>query len=287
MIKSFRTVSMMLLLGNALTGVAAAMPSGSIAESNVTQQNSVCKGIVKDAQGETVIGASVIVKGTTNGTITGMDGDFTLSNVKVGDIIQISFIGYQTVELKFDGAPLTVTLKDDTQKIDEVVVTALGIKRQSRSLGYSTTQVEGDDFVMARDPNLGNALSGKVAGVSVSGNATGGGSSRVIIRGNASLTGNNQPLYVVDGVPYDNTNLGSAGTWGGIDMGDGLNNINPDDIESIQVLKGAAASALYGYRGGNGAILITTKTGKKGKPMSIEFNNNLTFNTIYDYRGVL
>lgn len=284
MIKSFRTVSMMLLLGNALTGVAAAMPSGSIAESNVTQQNSVCKGIVKDAQGETVIGASVIVKGTTNGIITGMDGDFTLSNVKVGDIIQISFIGYQTVELKFDGAPLTVTLKDDTQKIDEVVVTALGIKRQSRSLGYSTTQVEGDDFVMARDPNLGNALSGKVAGVSVSGNATGGGSSRVIIRGNASLTGNNQPLYVVDGVPYDNTNLGSAGTWGGIDMGDGLNNINPDDIESIQVLKGAAASALYGYRGGNGAILITTKTGKKGKPMSIEFNNNLTFNTIYDYR---
>ncbi|MFV0585245.1 MAG: SusC/RagA family TonB-linked outer membrane protein [Parabacteroides gordonii] len=128
-------------------------------------------------------------------------------------------------------------------------------------------------------------MSGKVAGVSVSGNATGsGGSSRVIIRGNASLTGNNMPLYVVDGVPFSNQNLGSAGTWGGMDMGDGLNNINPDDIESIQVLKGAAASALYGYRGGNGAVLITTKSGKKGKPVSIEFNNNLTFTAIYDYR---
>lgn len=119
----------------------------------------------------------------------------------------------------------------------------------------------------------------------MSGNATGsGGSSRVIIRGNASLTGNNMPLYVVDGVPFSNQNLGSAGTWGGMDMGDGLNNINPDDIESIQVLKGAAASALYGYRGGNGAVLITTKSGKKGKPVSIEFNNNLTFTAIYDYR---
>lgn len=154
-------------------------------------------------------------------------------------------------------------MQDDTQKLEEVVVTALGIKRQSRSLGYSTTQVDGEEFSLARDPNVGNALSGKIAGVSVAGNATGGGSSRVIIRGNASLTGNNMPLYVVDGVPFDNTSQGSAGQWGGYDMGDGLNNINADDIESIQVLKGAAASALYGYRGGNGAILITTKSGKK------------------------
>jgi TonB-linked SusC/RagA family outer membrane protein len=134
--------------------------------------------------------------------------------------------------------------------------------------------------------HLGNALSGKIAGVSVTGNATGStGSSRVIIRGNASLTGNNQPLYIIDGVPFDNTNLGSSGYWGGMDMGDGLSNINPDDIENIQVLKGAAASALYGYRGGNGAILITTKAGQKGKQgVSIEVNNNLTFNNIYDYR---
>jgi TonB-linked SusC/RagA family outer membrane protein len=183
---------------------------------------------------------------------------------------------------------IDVTLGEDSKSLDEVVVTALGIKRQKRSLGYSTTAVGGEGFTQARDLNLGNALSGKIAGVSVSGNATGStGSSRVIIRGNASLTGNNQPLYVVDGVPFDNTNQGSAGQWGGLDAGDGLSNINPDDIENVQVLKGAAASALYGYRGGNGAILITTKSGQRGKSdVSVEFNNNLTFNSIYDYRDL-
>ena len=254
---------------------------------NATQQGKVVKGVVLDETGFPVIGANVIQKGTTNGVITDLDGNFTLE-VPDGAIIEISYIGYSTQEVTASGQQnLQVTLKEDTQKIDEVVVTALGIKRQSRSLGYSTTQVGGEDFTMARDPNLGNALSGKVAGVSVSGNATGtGGSSRVVIRGNASMTGNNMPLYVIDGVPFSNeiSFSSAAGQWGGKDMGDGLSNINPDDIESIQVLKGAAASALYGYRGGNGAILITTKSGKKGKPISIEFNNNLTFNKIYDYR---
>ena len=252
---------------------------------NATQQGKVVKGVVLDETGFPVIGANVIQKGTTNGVITDLDGNFTLE-VPDGAVIEISYIGYTTQEVTASGQQnLQVTLKEDTQKLDEVVVTALGIKRQSRSLGYSTTQVGGEDFTMARDPNLGNALSGKVAGVSVGGNSTGsGGSSRVVIRGNASLTGNNMPLYVVDGVPFSNQNLGNAGTYGGLDLGDGLNNLNPDDIESIQVLKGAAASALYGYRGGNGAILITTKSGKKGQPVSIEFNNNLTFNMIYDYR---
>ena len=282
--KNIKSVSMLLLLGSISSGMANALPS-SIMGVDAVQQANVCQGVVKDQAGETVIGASVVVKGTTNGTITGLDGDFSLSNVKKGDILQISFVGYQTIEVTFKGQPLNVTLLDDTQKLDEVVVTALGIKRQKRSLGYSTTSVGGEEFTQSRDPNLGNALSGKVAGVSVSGNATGtGGSSRVIIRGNASLTGNNQPLYVVDGVPFDNTNLGTAGQWGGLDLGDGLSNINADDIADIQVLKGAAASALYGYRGGNGAILITTKSGQKGKPLSIDFNNNITFNTIYDYR---
>lgn len=232
-----------------------------------------------------MIGASILEKGTTNGVITDLDGNFSL-DVADGAIIEISYIGYATQEVTAKGqASLQIRLMEDTQTIDEVVVTALGIKRQARSLGYSTTQVEGDNFTMARDPNLGNALTGKIAGVSVAGNATGsGGSSRVIIRGNASLTGNNQPLYVIDGVPFDNTNFSSASQYGGLDLGDGLNNINSDDIESIQVLKGAAASALYGYRGGNGAILITTKSGKKNQPIQIEFNNNLTFNKIYDYR---
>jgi TonB-linked SusC/RagA family outer membrane protein len=183
---------------------------------------------------------------------------------------------------------IDVTLGEDSKSLDEVVVTALGIKRQKRSLGYSTTAVGGEGFTQARDLNLGNALSGKIAGVSVSSNATGStGSSRVVIRGNASITGNNQPLYVIDGVPFDNSNQGYASRWGGSDMGDGLVNINPDDIDNIQVLKGAAASALYGYRGGNGAILITTKSGQKGqKDVSVELNNNLTFNSIYDYRDL-
>lgn len=271
------------------TGVQAAPNENVLVKTDdvttVMQQTKKITGVVVDETGFPVTGANVIEKGTTNGVITDLDGNFTLE-VADGATIEISFIGYTTQEIVVKGQTnFNVKLAEDTQKIDEVVVTALGIKRQSRSLGYSTTQVQGEDFTLARDPNLGNALSGKVAGVSVSGNATGaGGSSRVIIRGNASLTGNNMPLYVVDGVPFSNQNLGSAGTWGGMDMGDGLNNINPDDIESIQVLKGAAASALYGYRGGNGAILITTKSGKKGKPISIDFNNNLTFNTIYDYR---
>lgn len=263
----------------------AANTSKNNAKASIAQQTKKISGVVKDPTGEPIIGANVVVKGTTTGVMTGLDGDFALE-VPADAILEISYLGYAPQSIPVKGQTVfNVTLNEDTQKLDEVVVTALGIKRQSRSLGYSTTQVGGEDFTMARDPNLGNALSGKVAGVSVSGNATGaGGSSRVVIRGNASMTGNNMPLYVVDGVPFTNQNLGSAGTWGGMDMGDGLSNLNPDDIESIQVLKGAAASALYGYRGGNGAILITTKSGKKGKPVSIEFNNNLTFNKIYDYR---
>lgn len=288
-ITSVKHLCVGLTLCCAAVGAQAAPTDNAMETSNyvsaVTQQTKKITGVVVDETGFPVIGANIIEKGTTNGVITDLDGNFFLE-VPDGAIIEISYIGYTTQEIPVKGQTnFNIKLVEDTQKIDEVVVTALGIKRQSRSLGYSTTQVQGEDFTLARDPNLGNALSGKVAGVSVSGNATGsGGSSRVIIRGNASLTGNNMPLYVVDGVPFSNQNLGSAGTWGGMDMGDGLNNINPDDIESIQVLKGAAASALYGYRGGNGAVLITTKSGKKGKPVSIEFNNNLTFTAIYDYR---
>ena len=181
------------------------------------QQTSACTGTVKDENGESIIGATVIKKGTTNGTITNMDGEFTLDGVKIGDVIQISFVGYETVEKVWDGTPLNIVMKDNSQQLDEVVVTALGIKRQSRALGYSTTQVGGEDFQLARDPNVGNALSGKIAGVSVAGNATGsGGSSRVVIRGNASLTGNNMPLYVVDGVPFDNPAPSSCRTLVGI-----------------------------------------------------------------------
>lgn len=251
----------------------------------IQAQNTTVKGTIKDATGEPVIGATVKVKGSTMGVITDIDGNYTI-DCPSNATLEISYIGSKTQIVKVGGKnTIDVTLQDESQAIDEVVVTALGIKRQARSLGYSTTKVSGDDLQLARDPNIGNALSGKVAGVNVSGNGTGStGTSRVVIRGNASLTGNNMPLYVVDGIPFDNSNQGAAGKWGGSDMGDGLSNINADDIESIQILKGAAASALYGYRGGNGAILITTKSGKKNQPATIEVNQNLTFNTIYDNR---
>ena len=189
----------------------------------VNAQNVTVKGTVKDQFGEPVIGATVKVLGSTTGVITDFDGNYTISapsNAK----LEFSYIGTQTQVIPVAGkTSIDVTVKEAAMAIDEVVVTALGVKRQSRSLGYSTTKVDGEQFTMVRDPNIGNALSGKVAGVSVAGNATGStGSSRVVIRGNASLTGNNMPLYVVDGVPFDNSNQGSAGTWGGADMGDGL-----------------------------------------------------------------
>ncbi|HYC27597.1 MAG TPA: SusC/RagA family TonB-linked outer membrane protein, partial [Chitinophagaceae bacterium] len=204
-----------------------------------------------------------------------------------GEILVISSVGYTTQELLVgDSRTLSISLEGTSQQMTEVVVTALGIKKQSRSVGYSTTQVPGSDFTHSRETNLGNALTGQIAGVNVAGTATGpSGSSRVIIRGNASLAGNNQPLYVIDGIPFDNTNQGgTSGQWGGADFGDGLSTINPDDIESIQVLKGVAASALYGYRGGNGAILITTKSGSRNKGLGLELNNNLTFNKVIDDR---
>lgn len=251
------------------------------------QQTNKVQGRIIDKTGEPLSGVTVTVKGSTTGTISDLDGKYSINIPDQNATLVFSYLGFTPQEVSVKGkSTIDVTLNEDTQVLGEVVVTALGIRRQARSIGYSTTQVSGSDFTESRDINLGNALTGKIAGVSVSNNSTGpGGSSRVVIRGNASLTGNNQPLYVIDGIPFDNSTQGNAGTWGGAEMGDGLSNINADDIADIQVLKGAAASALYGYRGGNGAILITTKSGSKAtEGIGIEVNNNLTFNTIYDHR---
>lgn len=242
-------------------------------------------GKVVNADGAGMTGVSVTIKGTKKGVFTNAGGVFKIDADK-GDVLVFSFVGYENQEATIGDEPLNITLKENQKQLNEVVVTALGIKKQARSLGYSTTEVPGSNFTQARETNLGNALTGQVAGVSVAGEATGPyGGSRVLIRGNASLSGNNQPLYVIDGVPFDNTSQGSAGQWGQQpEMGDGLSTINPDDIESIQVLKGVAASALYGYRGGNGAILITTKSGAKSHGIGIELNNNLTANRVIDTR---
>lgn len=243
-------------------------------------------GKVIAADGKALQGVSVTVKGTRKGTSTDLAGVFGIHANKE-DILIFSFVGYKTRELPAEEAGrIDILLDPSNQPLTEVLVTALGIPRQERSLGYSTSALDGSRFTQSRTVNLGDALVGQVAGVSVAVNATGPyGSSRVLIRGNASLSGNNQPLYVIDGVPYDNTNQGYAGQWGGADLGDGLSNINPDDIESVLILKGVAASALYGYRGGNGAILVTTKSGSRTHGIGVQVNNNLVFNSVIDPRN--
>ena len=242
-------------------------------------------GTITDASGKPLAGASVLVKGAKKGVSTDLNGNFTI-NAKSGDVLIVSIIGYKTTEVAVGSqTAISVSLEPFNAAMTEVVVTALGIKKQARALGYSTTEIAGSELTQSRELNIGDALTGQVAGVSVAGLATGPyGSSRVTIRGNASISQNNQPLYVIDGVPFDNSNQGSAGQWGGTDLGDGLSNVNPDDIESVQVLKGVAASALYGYRGGNGAILITTKSGSKNKGVGVEVNDNVTANKVIDYR---
>lgn len=245
----------------------------------------IITGKVTGEDGRPLAGVSVTIKGSRKGTSTGSDGVFTIP-AKKGDVLVFSSVGMATKEMTIGSETnIAIVLTEDKKALNEVVVTALGINKQAKSIGYATTTVDGSKFTEARETNIGNALTGQVAGVSVSGVSTGPyGSSRVIIRGNSSLTGNNQPLYVVDNVPYDNSNQGSAGMWGGADYGDGLSNINPDDIESITVLKGLAATALYGYRGGNGAVLITTKSGMRSHGVGVEINNNLTASNFIDER---
>lgn len=245
--------------------------------STIQQQSNKVTGKVYDALGP-VIGASVVEKGTGNGTITDVDGNFSL-NVKPGAILVVSYMGYKPQEVKAGKAPLNITLEEDTKMLSEVVVTALGIKRERKALGYSVDEVKGDALTKAKETNVINSMAGRVPGLVVSQTAGGAsGSTRVILRGSTEMTGNNQPLYVIDGVPLDNTNFGSAGKDGGFDLGDGISSINPDDIENMSVLKGPAASALYGSRASHGVILITTKKANKDK-VSVEYNGTFTFDT--------
>ena len=246
---------------------------------NAQQQTRKAVGVVTDKTGEAIIGANVIVKGTTNGTITDMDGRFEL-DVPNNATLQVSYIGFNTQEIVFTGQPsIEVQLVDDTQALDEVVVTALGIKREKKALGYSMSELKGESLTQTRDANVANALAGKVAGLQIKQNGTGvGGSSRIVIRGNNSITGNNQPLIVVDGVPIDNFSGGTDDYWGNgnVDKGSGISDISPDDIESMSVLKGPAAAALYGSRAGNGVVMITTKKGSQNKGWGVSINSNFT-----------
>ena len=235
-------------------------PYNPLIHSDITQQDGVCKGVVKDNQGETVIGASVVVKGSTNGTITGLDGDFTLDNVKRGDVIQISYIGYVSQEVVWQGTPLNITLKEDSQTLEEVVVVGFGSQKKANLTG-SVSQVKMDDVLGERPvTNVKNALQGSMPGLMVSGGASPGEAKSFNIRGTVSINGMN-PLVLIDNVEGD------------IDL------LNPEDIESVTVLKDAASSAIYGARAAAGVILITTKKAKKGEKFNLNYNANFGFQT--------
>ena len=238
-------------------------------------------GLVTDETGVPLPGATVIVDQTNDGTTTDFDGNFSVS-ASDGQTLSISYVGYKTIRIDITGGSDTynISLEPD-QLLDEVVVTALGIERNTKAIGYSITQVEGGEVNEIKSTNAINALQGKIAGVQISGNSAGAkGSTRVIIRGNSSLSGNNMPLYVIDGIPIDNTNLGSAGVWGGADAGDGISALNPDEVQSISVLKGGAAAALYGSRASNGVILITTKSGAGVEGIQVEVTSSVQYDDI-------
>lgn len=237
-------------------------------------QNRTATGTVTDAIGP-VVGAGVVVAGTTNGAATDENGAFTIYNVPVGATIQVTALGYETYEYVFDGSAKNIVLSEGGEFLDEVVVTALGIERKSKSLTYATQKVDSEELTRIKEVNLVNSLQGKTSGLVITPNQSGaGGSSRILLRGNKSANGNNQPLVVIDGMPMNNGTNGQATSfYGGFDQGDALSNLNPEDVQSINILKGASAAALYGSQAANGVILITTKSGTKGK-VRVDFSSN-------------
>lgn len=244
----------------------------------LAQSNFKVSGIVIGVDKEPIIGATIQDKSNQTGVITDVEGRFTINASSRNAVLRVGYIGMKSEEIKVEGrSQITIILQEEAVKIDEVVVTALGIKREAKALGYAVSSVNNDALTAGNEQNVMSAISGKVAGVDISSTTAGpSGSTRVIIRGNSQLTGSNQPLYVIDGMPVDNTELEGAGKWGGYDYGDVLSSLNPDDIENISILKGPSASALYGSRASNGVVLITTKSAQKKKGIGVEFSSNLS-----------
>ena len=259
MIKYLKSVGVLLFLSTVCNGTVYANQEGRKTDVRVTQQNGTCTGVVKDATGETIIGASVVVKGSTNGTITGIDGDFSLSNVPKGSTIVISFVGYQTQEIKWTGVPLNIILSDDTKVLDEVVVVGYGTQKKVNVTG--AVSMVGSDVIESRPvANVSQALQGAVPGLNLSTSSSGGDlntSMNINIRGTGSIGDGSvdSPLILIDGIEGD------------------LNSLNPNDVESVSVLKDAASASIYGSRAPFGVILVTTKSGKSGKT-TINYNNN-------------
>ena len=244
----------------------------------------VVTGVVRDVQGETIAGVNIIEKGTMNGVTTDREGKFSLEVDLHGTLI-VSFVGYRTQIIPIDGrTDLVITLEHDYILLDDVIVTALGLKKKESALSYAALQVDKDELIRVKNPNMVVALMGKVAGMQVNRSSSGmGGSVKVVMRGSRSVAGNNQPLYVIDGVPMLNesseqpyTAIGGTADAGNRDAGDGISNLNPEDIESVSILKGAPAAALYGTQAANGVILITTKKGSVGK-QEVSFTSSVVF----------
>lgn len=257
----------------------------------ISFSQSIIKGKVTDNTGTGLPGASVVLKGTTAGTNTDASGNYQISarNAET-DVLVFSFLGFQSIEVPVKGkTEINVSLKENLISINEVVVTALGITREAKSLGYARQSVDVSSMVETRDANLTNMLAGKASGVNIISAGGPTASTRVEIRGNKSLTGNNQPLYVIDGVIIQNDmgkvegrSIGAEGSYD-LDYGNIAGNINPDDVEKIEILKGGNASALYGSDAANGVILITTKKAKKGEGLGVTYSLNYMFNTITEY----
>lgn len=238
------------------------------------------QGRVVDEQGEALIGVNVSINGGSGGTITNLNGDFTIRVTK-NDFLKVSYIGYTTQMVKIsDKTVYNITMASDTKALDEVVVTALGIKREAKALTYNVQEIKAAGITKVKDANFINSLSGKVAGVTINQSSSGtGGSSRVVMRGTKSLFGENNALYVLDGIPMQGLRTKQSDNfYESVEVadGDGISNINPEDIESMSILTGASAASLYGNRGANGVILITTKKGAIGKPR-ISYSNSTSF----------
>lgn len=241
-------------------------------------------GVVTDVDGTPLIGVNVLVKGTSKGTSTDFDGRYDISGIEEDDVLVFSYVGYQTQEINVEGrTQVDVVLTSDSELLEEIVVTALGVERKAKSLTYSTQVLKGEDLTVVKDANMINSLVGKISGMQINRSSSGvGGSVNITLRGMKSLR-NNQPLYVVDGLPIVNTGgSGTSGPFGGqgTDMGDILSTINPEDIISINVLKGASASALYGSEGANGAVMITTKKGSAGATR-IDVSSSILFDQTF------
>ncbi|WP_439489038.1 SusC/RagA family TonB-linked outer membrane protein [Algoriphagus sp.] len=248
-------------------------------------QQRILKGVVTAASdGLPMPGVTILDKSTKTGTTTNVDGEYSIS-VDTNSILVFSFIGYASQEIPVGNqSELNVLLDEDASELSEVVVTALGISKDKATLGYSLTEVGSESLTTARENNVANSLAGRVAGLVVKGTNSGpGGTSKITLRGLPSISGTGSPLYVINGIPMDNTQRGSAGEWGGGDSGDGIGNLSPDDIESMTVLKGQAASALYGTRASNGVILITTKKGAKGGDWSLNYTMNYMADVAADF----